>query len=142
VCRGPTAWVAAPCVRAARTDTPCVGGPVPTVPSREVISRSAVKRSPSAPSWIIQALGADRSDIRREEVAHAPRSRTVRPCDTDRSRLRREHHHVVRSSVWHPSRRQNTFWRLRWDQVSRSAKNQALQWMVLKITLISPRTIS
>jgi hypothetical protein len=31
VCRGPTAWVGAPCVRAAPTDTPCVGGPVPTI---------------------------------------------------------------------------------------------------------------
>jgi hypothetical protein len=30
VCRGPTAWVGAPCVRAAPTDTSCVGGPVPT----------------------------------------------------------------------------------------------------------------
>jgi hypothetical protein len=30
VCRGPTAWVGAPCVRAAPTDMPCVGGPVPT----------------------------------------------------------------------------------------------------------------
>jgi hypothetical protein len=30
VCRGPTAWVGAPCVRAAPTDTPCVGSPVPT----------------------------------------------------------------------------------------------------------------
>jgi hypothetical protein len=30
VCRGPTAWVGAPFVRAAPTDTPCVGGPVPT----------------------------------------------------------------------------------------------------------------
>jgi hypothetical protein len=30
VCRGPTAWVGAPCVRAAPTDTPCVGGSVPT----------------------------------------------------------------------------------------------------------------
>jgi hypothetical protein len=31
VCRGPTAWVGAPCVRTAPTDAPCVGGPVPTV---------------------------------------------------------------------------------------------------------------
>jgi hypothetical protein len=31
VCRGPTAWVGAPCVRATPTDTPCVGGPVPTL---------------------------------------------------------------------------------------------------------------
>jgi hypothetical protein len=31
VCRGPTAWVGAPCVRSAPTDTPCVGGPVITV---------------------------------------------------------------------------------------------------------------
>jgi hypothetical protein len=31
VCRGPTAWVGAPCVRAASTDMPCVGGPVPTL---------------------------------------------------------------------------------------------------------------
>jgi hypothetical protein len=30
VCRGPTAWVGAPCVRTALTDTLCVGGPVPT----------------------------------------------------------------------------------------------------------------
>jgi hypothetical protein len=30
VCRGPAAWVGAPCVRVAPTDTPCVGGPVPT----------------------------------------------------------------------------------------------------------------
>jgi hypothetical protein len=37
VCRGPTAWVAAPCVRAARTDTPCVGGPVPTVTYKNVL---------------------------------------------------------------------------------------------------------
>jgi hypothetical protein len=28
VCRDPTAWVGAPCVRAAPTDTSCVGGPV------------------------------------------------------------------------------------------------------------------
>jgi hypothetical protein len=32
VCCGPTACVGAPCVRAAPTDTPCVGGPVPTQP--------------------------------------------------------------------------------------------------------------
>jgi hypothetical protein len=31
VCRGLTAWVGAPCVRAAPMDTPCVGGPVPTI---------------------------------------------------------------------------------------------------------------
>jgi hypothetical protein len=31
VCRGPTAWMGAPCVRAVPTDTPCVGGPVPTM---------------------------------------------------------------------------------------------------------------
>jgi hypothetical protein len=30
LCRGPTVWVAVPCVRAALRDTPCVGGPVPT----------------------------------------------------------------------------------------------------------------
>jgi hypothetical protein len=30
VCRGPTAWVDASCVRAVPMDTPCVGGPVPT----------------------------------------------------------------------------------------------------------------
>jgi hypothetical protein len=30
VCRGPTAWVGASCVRAAPTDMLCVGGPVPT----------------------------------------------------------------------------------------------------------------
>jgi hypothetical protein len=28
VCRGPTAWMGAPCVRVAPMDTPCVGGPV------------------------------------------------------------------------------------------------------------------
>jgi hypothetical protein len=33
VCHDPTTWVGAPCVRAAPTDTPCVGGPVPTVPT-------------------------------------------------------------------------------------------------------------
>jgi chromosome segregation ATPase len=30
VCRDPTAWVGAPCVRSASTDTPCVGSPVST----------------------------------------------------------------------------------------------------------------
>jgi hypothetical protein len=30
-CGGPTAWVGAPCVRAAPTDTPCVSGPVLTI---------------------------------------------------------------------------------------------------------------
>jgi hypothetical protein len=35
VCRGPTTWVGAPCVRAAPTDTPCVGGPVPTLISTQ-----------------------------------------------------------------------------------------------------------
>jgi hypothetical protein len=36
VCRGPTAWVGAPFVRAAPTDTPCVGGPVQTMVSEPV----------------------------------------------------------------------------------------------------------
>jgi hypothetical protein len=31
VCRDPTDWVGAPCVRAAPTDMPYVGGPVPTI---------------------------------------------------------------------------------------------------------------
>jgi hypothetical protein len=31
VCRGSTAWVGTPCVRVAPTDTPRVGGPVPTI---------------------------------------------------------------------------------------------------------------
>jgi trehalose 6-phosphate synthase/phosphatase len=46
VCRGPTAWVGAPCVRAAPTDTPCVSGPVPThspFPSPEIFSTVPVR---------------------------------------------------------------------------------------------------
>jgi hypothetical protein len=56
----------------------------------------------------------DRPDVRREGVALAPRSRTVRPYAADCPRLRREHRQVVHSSVWRPNRRQHTFWRLRW----------------------------
>jgi hypothetical protein len=45
VCRGPTTWVGAPCVRAAPTDTPCVGGPVPT------ILCDCIKPELIVPSW-------------------------------------------------------------------------------------------
>jgi hypothetical protein len=39
MCRGPTAWVGAPCVRAAPTDTLCVGGPVPTHSTKKIFCR-------------------------------------------------------------------------------------------------------
>jgi hypothetical protein len=52
------------------------------------------------------APSVDRPEACRGGSAPAPRSRTIRPCATDRLRLRREHFHVVRSSVWRPDRPQ------------------------------------
>jgi hypothetical protein len=62
------------------------------------------------------ASGADRPEACKGGSALAPRPRIVRPCVADHLRLRREHHQVVRSSVWHPDQRQHTFWWLHWGQ--------------------------
>jgi hypothetical protein len=43
VCRGPTAWVGVPCVRAASTNTPCVDDPVPTIGIRGRMETSPAK---------------------------------------------------------------------------------------------------
>jgi hypothetical protein len=44
VCRGPTAWVGTPCVRAAPTNTPCVGGPVPITGIRARLAQCILRQ--------------------------------------------------------------------------------------------------
>jgi hypothetical protein len=71
-------------------------------------------RRRSAPSWTVWALGADRPDVRRGGAAPATRLQTVWLCVADSPRLRGESRQAVLSSVWHPDRRQHTFWQLCW----------------------------
>jgi hypothetical protein len=54
VCRDPTTWVGAPCVRAAPTDTPCVGGPVPTVGALLLRHERWPRTSPSPVAVLVQ----------------------------------------------------------------------------------------
>jgi hypothetical protein len=68
VCRGPTAWVGAPCVRVAPTDTPCVGGLVPK--AYRVFNKS---------SGLVEVS----SDVVFDETNGSPREQVVDLDDVD-----------------------------------------------------------
>jgi hypothetical protein len=68
VCRGPSGWVGAPCVRAAPTDTPCVDGPVPTPPPPPM----SIEQMFLMQTQAVQAIGQTLAAIQQQQQQAPP----------------------------------------------------------------------
>jgi hypothetical protein len=93
-------------------------------------------RRPSAPSQTVQALGADHSDVPREEAASAPGRGLSDPVPWT-VQASAESTAMWFVPVYGALIGANTLFGDSTREPGRSTKNLALKWPILKITLIS-----